>query len=645
MTHPPSDPATDPRPDPDEPSRVAARRRRRRRALTWCLAALATLSVARIAAPTILAPLITSRLRAALGVPVSIEGVELGLWAGEITVRGVEAAPGADASGSTLQIAAATLRWDWAELRRRTLVVDVDLSGVDVTLDARRPWPAVDGAERRGPRALPPSLRSVHVVDGAVAVVLTADTPPILELTDLQVSLDETSMGFRTEATTTRLKLRAQTPDGGHLTIDGMVAPVAPAATWSLRFVLDRLDLRRQNPLFQELLEMDVEQGWLSLDGELTVGQGRLRGRVRPRFDELRLLGRGEQKVRHPMVEALFGSMLSGADLPIAFDRSMTDAGDTMLSQISHTDAMALLNQVILGGLIRRLDTLEGLKSSVARLEVDFPAGRLSFFDVTLNRSSGLVDRPFVHIERMDIVVEQTAVDADVLTYKEITLHAPSLTFVAGLTEARSQLSLDPNWQAKVNVLPYPTDKLTILDGRVEYRDVTIDPPTSVFVSDLDLRAGNIGRALVGGKRRGATLEGRARAMGLSQLTLDAMYTPGTIDLDASMRLHLEPLALDQLNDLLRASLKVDVSRGTLGLTADMDVLEGHMRGTVTPELRRIQVLGSQEQEIAHPVRELILERRLQRLDGVPLKLDYHVRNNLLRELPGALLSAAMRAG
>lgn len=603
------------------------------------IAALAALAVLRLVAPSIVASWITARMSAALGVVVQVEDVELRLLAGEITVRGIHAEPAAEASASSLDIDAFALSWRWREVMRGDAMIDGHVSGIEVTVDLRRPWPTVRGAaSSRSSR-----LRSLAIESGSVLVVLAADTPPIFALTDLRGRVIATT-GPQTVATSIHVSVTAQTGEGGSFKLDGAISPVEPVAHWTLRFALERLDLRRLNPLFQQAFEMDVEHGWLALDGWLTVGFGRFRGQIHPRFEDLQLLGRGERRVRHPMAEALFSSMLSGADLPIDIDQAAISTGESMLDAMAHIDAMELVSRIILRGFIRRLDTLDGYESAIGRVEVDFPAGRLSFFDVTLTRIGGAVGRPFVAIARLDIVVEQSAVDRDVLTYKSIVLHEPSLVFVTGESPATSQLTFDPDWQAKVNVLPYPTDRVEIFDGRVEYRDDTTRPSTSLIVSDLHLRADNLGRAKVREGRRGATLVGSARVMDLSALTLELEFTPGVVDLDAAIRLRLAPLPLRDLNRLMEGRLGIDISSGTLALVADLDVHDGHLRGTVTPALRRVRVLGVHETEVVHPVRELLLERRLRKLDGTTLTLDHRVRTSVLRELPAALMSAARRA-
>ncbi len=624
---------------PADPSR-----RRRQRLLTWILAVLAALAALRLAAPWVLKLWISARLGVALGVPVHIDRVELALWAGTVTVRGIEAAPAAETSASTVRVDALTLRWDWGEQLGGVLAVDVEVAGLDATLDLHRPWPAVRPASGAANLA---RLRSLNLVGGEVDVVMAADAPPLLTLTELQASLVEPLTAMRTEAMTTRFSLSARAGEGGRLTIEGAVAPVASASTWTLHYALDSLDLRALNPLFQAVFEMDVEHGRLSLTGALTVGMGRMRGHIIPRFDDLQLLGRGEQRVRHPMAEALFSEMLSGADLPIDIDRPAGATGDSplpLLAELGKIDAHKMLTQIILQGFIRRVATIDGYEAGASRADVDFPAGRLSFHDVTLTRSGGEVGRPFVHVARLDIVVEPSAVDHDVTTYKKISLHQPTLIFVTGVNDARSQLTIDPDWQEKVSVLPYPTDRLEVFGGRLEYRDDTTEPPTSFFLSELEVRADRLGRARVGTKRRGATLVGRARVMDLSRLAIDAEFSPGVVPLDVAVRIGLDPLPLDQLNELLRGRFGVDISAGTLALAVDLDAHDDHLRGTVTPALRRVRVLGSREIEVEHPLRELLLERRLRRLDGVGLEIDYRVRKNLVRELPGALLSAALHA-
>lgn len=628
-----------PRAVADPPRMADGALHRRRWWLVWSSSVIAVIAALRLAAPSIVAAWLTSSMGAELGVAAQIEDVELGLLTGEIEIRGIHAAPPADASASSLDIDVLTLRWRWRDLLRGIARVDGRVSGVDVVVDLQRPWPAV-----RDPASARPSrLRSLAVESGSVRVVMAADTPPLLALTGLHGRMTRTS-GHATETMTTHFSVAAETGDGGSFTLVGASAPVEPAASWTLRFTLDRLDLRPLNPLFEQVLEMDVERGWLSLEGGVTLGMGRCRGRIHPRFEELQLLGHGERQVRHPMGEALFSSMLSGAELPIDIDQAVLSTGDSVLDALAGVDAMELLGDIILRGFIRRLATLDGYEPAAARVEVDFPSGRLSFFDITLTRDGGGVGRPFVSIARMDIVIEPSAVDREAVTYKSIALHEPSLVFVTGETPANSQITFDPEWQAKVNVLPYPTDLVEIFDGRIEYRDDTTRPPTSLVVSDLHLRAEKLGRAREHEGRRGATLVGSGRVMDLSALTIAIDFTPGVVELDAAARLRLEPLPLRDLNQLLAGRLGVDVSSGTLALTADLEAHDGHLQGRITPRLDDVRVLGVDEREVEHPVRELMLERRLRKLDGATLTLDRRVRTSVLRELPAALMSGARHA-
>ncbi|MBC8069532.1 MAG: DUF748 domain-containing protein [Deltaproteobacteria bacterium] len=620
---------------------VAARRPRIARALAWAIVVIATLTVLRLLAVLLITPIVTARASAALGVPVVIDDLELGLLAGEVTARGVHAAPAEGAS--KLDVEAVTASWRWRPLLRGRPFLDVAVSGVAVTIDLEKPWP--NDREPPDPeRKRSSALHSLEVEGGEIALVLGAGTPPLLALSELHAKLEETSTGARTDAMTARYEVTAATGEGGSLAIDGMTSLSAPAATWTLHFALERLDLRPLNPLFQAVFEMDVDHGWFSLNGEVNTGLGRVRGRLRPRFEELQLLGNDELRVRHPMAEALFSSMLSGADLPVDIDQAVALADGTLVDDLAELDGMELLGKVILNGFIRRLDTLDGYESSVARIEVDFPAGRMSFFDVALNRIGGAVGRPFVAVAQLDIIVDQAAALHGVTAYKTIVLHQPSLVFVTGTTPQRSQNTFDPDWQEKVSVLPYPTDKLEIIDGRVEYVDDTTLPSTSLFASSVQLKVDGIGRARVDGSTRGATLAGSARFMDLSALTLDVAMTPGSVPLDASVHLAVETVELAQLNELLHGRFGIDISTGTMALTADFDAQDGKLRGTVAPVIRDVRVLGKGETELLHPVRELMLERRLTKLDGAALELDYQVRFNLMRELPGAMLSAALNA-
>lgn len=613
-------------------------RQPRRRWLVYGLAALAVLAALRLAAPRVVAAILEARLSAALGAAVTVEDVDLALWAGELTVHGLRAAPRGADSASAVRVREVRARWTWGELFHGATAFDVTLSGVAASLDLGAPWPA-DSAAADEDAGLGP-LRALRLDDGALDVVLAADEAPLLALRELTATLDGAAPDARDGSMTARFAVAARVGEAGSLALAGAFSPLEPGAAWSLRGSLDALDLRSLNPLFRAVLELDVEQGRLSAEGELTASLGRLRGQVRPNFEGLRLLGRDERSVRHPMAEALFTSMLAASELPIDIDRSTTAARGLTLDEVFKADANALLTRLILQGYTRRLGTIVGHDAAIGGLEVDFPAGRLSFTDVSLVPEGAA--EPFVHVARMDVVVEPTAVDAGAETYKSVVLTEPRVVFVAGVTERLR--AFDPQWQEKVSGMPYPTDRLQIVGGRVEYRDTRTTPPADVVLTDVTLLAESLGRARATPARRDATLSARASMMGTSPLKLELAFSPGAAPLDGELDLSLAPMPLTRLNGLLRSRLGVDFSAGTLGLVAELDAKDGRVTGTVTPDLDAVTVLGRRETEVDRPLRELLVERRLRRLDGDRLVIELDSEGELSRELPRALLSAALQA-
>lgn len=603
------------------------------------LLALLVLVAARLVAPWVVAAALRSRLSAALGAPVLVDDVELRLWAGEARIHGLQVAPGAPASASTVSVRTLQVGWDWRELLRGVVALDLQLVGLAVTLDLHAPWPAE--APARGSAGLGP-LRSLSVLDGRLAVVTAPDVAPLLVLRGLRGSLSDGAWGARGEAMTTQVRVAAETGAAGGLRLTGAFSPAHPRDTWTLQVALERLDLRPLNPLLQSVLEMDVERGTLSLTADVTTSGGQLRGHVVPSFEDLMLLGRHEH-VRHPMAEALFGSMLATADLPIVLDSAAPGPGGGLalrLDDAFRTDAMELLRRLILSGFTRRLNTLIGHDATVGGLEVDFPRGLLAFIDVTLRKTGGTAELPFVHIARLEVIVEPSVVDPTAETFKAIVLHEPRIVYIVGRTEAGTQRTIDPDWQTKVSALPYPTDRLQIVNGLLEYHDETTSPPSSFILSGLDLEANNLARARKTPGRRDATVMARGLASGASPLTLDAAFSPGSPTLDGALHLALAPVHLTQLNGLLRSNFGVDVSSGTLGLAVELDVRADHLTGAITPTLSDVSVLGVKEEDMTHPLRELLIELRLKRLDGVRLALDVHASRDLLQKLPRALLGA-----
>ena len=618
--------------------RPHARSRRGRRWLILGLSLVVVVSAARVAAPHVLARRVESRLTAALAAPVRVEDIDLRLWAGQATIHGLHVAPAGDISASAVDIGVLQIQWSWLDLIRGSTPLDLQLADVSVTIDLHQSWPTLPSRSGAG---LGP-LRSLTLRDGHFEVVPTRDAPPVLVLDDLHGSLHEGAWRARGAAMTTQVRLAAATGAGGRLDLTAALSPVQPDAAWTLHLALEDLDLRPLNPLFERALEMSVERGTLSLTGDLTTTDGRMRGYLAPRFEQLTLLAPGE-RARHPMAEALFSSMLASSDLPIEIDRpagGFKGGLSVRLDAAFRADATELLRRMVLSGFIRRLDSLIGHDATIGDLEVDFPRGLLAFTDVTLRSTGGTVAEPFLRISRLEVTVDPTVVDPTVQTYKAVALYSPRVYLVVDASEAGTQRSIDPDWQSKVSALPFPTDSLRIIDGEVEYRDHTTTPPSRFLLSGIEVTAQDLARAAPDPGSRSARVSARALAMGESPLKIDAAFAPGGERLDGALHLALAPVQMVRLNGLLRSRFGIDVSSGSLGLTAELDARDGRMTGTVTPALSDVRVLGESEIDITHPLRELFVERRLRRLDGVHLRLAVDTGPDLMKDLPGALLRA-----
>lgn len=621
----------------DTPSRAFGTTRRRW--IAYGLVGAALVTALRLTAPAFVAGRLERGLGDAFGGAVEIDDVDLSLWSAELTAKGLLVAPAAGSS-STVSIGQLRVHRGWGAIVRRAPELDVAVSDVAVTLDLRAPWPAADVPERR--TGLGP-LRTLQLDGGRLALGLAPDEPPLQVLHDVTGKVTDEGAAATDGSMTTQFEVRARTGGGGRLALSGSVSPVEPQESWTMRIELDGLDLRPFNPLFRRLLELDVQRGRLSVTGELSVTKGRLRGRLVPRFEQIRLLGRGETDIRHPMAEALFGEMLASADLPIEIDRPAHSGGLDLDAALA-ADAVEVLERIVLRGFIRRLNTLEGHDATVGDLEINFPAGLLSFREVTLTKTGNALGEPFLHVERMDIVVEPTAIEPELPTYKSVTLHAPRLLLVAGETAAQSQLVIDPDWQDKLSVLPYPTERLTVIDGRVEYRDDRARPPARIIADRLHLIADALARESRPSERRGATLSATARVMGDSALKLEMAWSPAATPLDAEIRLNLEPLPLARLNALARARAGIDFSTGQFAFDAELDARSGRMKGSIIPEFDAVSVLGTREREVDRPLREWLLERRLKKLDGRTIALDFEIGDDLPRALRAALLSAVRAA-
>lgn len=607
-------------------------RERRRR---WLLGALGFLLLAWVLLPPVLEVFIERRLSGRLGTHVEVGDVDLDLFGPGIVVR--ETALSLDAR-TDLELPEVSIAWSWRSLLDERPHIEVLGPRAQIHIvpseQPHRPSRPDSGPLSR--------LASLRVVGGTVHVILETESRPVeLEVSDIAAELENTAPHALEQ--TTRFELSGRIGERGRLEARGSMAPVHPEANWSVDFRVDDVDVVPLNPLWNAMIEMDASKGEVSLLGEVSQSRGRFRGRIEPRFSNIRLLGEGEN-ARHPMGEALFSEMLSGASNAMTFDRPSNEERRVGLDDLIATDWEAVIEGVIRRGYQRQLETLTGYVSRIGGVEVAFARGRLVLHDVSILRDTGLVPTPFIEVKALEVVFDETVPEPGTESFKHVVLHEPVLTFVAHEENERSQMRFDPQWPQKVSSLPFQTQDLRVESGSIRFIEHRGEQVEAVAIEDVSLLGLQMARTLSAPGERGASIEASGLALGVTPVEVHVQYEPASQQGNSHFELEVGPLPLAKLNPLARTHAEFDASSGTVALDAVFDTRAGRVAADVQLDVEDVRLIGEDEADLEHPLREFILGRRIRDLDGKRVEVEFSrdYDSGLLVQVAHELLAEVM---
>lgn len=586
----------------------------RRRRWPWVVLGVLVLLVAAVAQAVRMAPeYVRSRIEARLGerfgATAEVERVKID-W-GELT------------------IVAFGVRFDDGERTEVDIAcLEIDLSLDDIVSGPARPHLRVhepvitfevEAAEPREPAPRDAQAFSSIEIDGGrlELVVPTSQGPAFVDLSEIEARVDhqhddaELALDLDIEA-------RARVGGQGTLHIDGRVSSQAPAKAWSVRFELQRFELATLNQLWLDIIEMDVERGHVSLDGTLRRTPSHLQGRVRPRFEDVALLGADEQAL-HPMAEALFGHMLMGARSTIAIDRPMTGE-QSSLPELLETDWRTLVQRAIRQGYARRLSTMRGFTASIGNVTVDLGQGLLQLYEVEVDAERPVLDVPLVTIEKVDVVFDPAVTRKGAPAYKHVTLWRPTVTFATGVEGSTDDIQFDESWVDTISAIPFPTRDLVVHEGRLELWDLRYEEPVDVVVDDIEIRAQEMARDLHRPGVRGAELSVTATVLGESDASVRVVYEPKAAVPNLDMDLRLEPLSMATLAPALRTFVGVDGISGHVGFSAHVSARNQRVEATVVPEVFRPKLASLGR---GHLLRKIVIGRALRRMQSHTLQFGY----------------------
>jgi hypothetical protein len=178
--------------------------------------------------------------------------------------------------------------------------------------------------------------------------------------------------------------------------------------------------------------------------------------------------------------------------------------------------------------------------------------------------------------------------------------------------------------QAAVRTTRDPTVQLELDDLRVTgefaYVNLGRQPSYRLFLRDSTLSVQHAANhAAVE-----STVALTGQLMGSGHTTIRGVFRTGSGKPDFALVARVTNTDLTQLNDMLRAHLRLDVARGQLSVYSEMLVLDGQIHGYVKPLFEDVKVYGEQDSE------ENVFHRLYEHVaDGVRKILESHQKHSV----------------
>jgi len=230
----------------------------------------------------------------------------------------------------------------------------------------------------------------------------------------------------------------------------------------------------------------------------------------------------------------------------------------------------------------QRLAAIPGYWGEVDDIGVGLLRGAYTLNDLHIFKVNGAAREPFIAAKHIDFSIAWRELIHRKMV-GEIYVNGADVNFVTA--GAASQKDVDRRWKdVAKDLFPINITYLEIRGSKVRYQDLTKTPHVDVFVNNLYLLASGLhNRPEEAGAEFPAliTVEGDTLGGGKLRLVIDAEPLAKQPHFHLSAK--VAGVNLPDLNESLRAIAKVDVSRGTFEMAAEMAGKDGGFQGYVKP--------------------------------------------------------------
>jgi len=249
----------------------------------------------------------------------------------------------------------------------------------------------------------------------------------------------------------------------------------------------------------------------------------------------------------------------------------------------------------------QKINEIPGYGGHVEDIGIHLWRGAYTIHEIHIEKTDGKVPVPFFAAPDIDFSVEWRALFQGALVAK-IEFDRPVMNFVAGPTEATTQVGVDKPWLSVIKELfPLKINRFEVFDGSVHYRDFFSKPKVDQKIDRIHMLAINLTNSSKLSKSLVATINVTARAFNSGRLGstvhLDPRPDKPTFDLAAT----LSPVPLKNFNDFTEAYAFFHFQKGTLELAMELAASNGELDGYIKPLLDDMAIIDLRD--LKNPVK------------------------------------------
>ncbi len=243
------------------------------------------------------------------------------------------------------------------------------------------------------------------------------------------------------------------------------------------------------------------------------------------------------------------------------------------------------------------LSDIPGYYGHVDDIDLAIYRGAYVINGLYLNKVKAETQIPFLNFPKTDISVQWNALFKGKIV-SEIYMHGPEINYVMedqqGIGDTTNPDAGD--WtEALDDLVPININHLEITNGTLAFKEVTVQPPIDLSISNFNLIAENL--RMVKGKERTlpSSITANGTSIGGGQLSIKGRVNLIKEIPDVDLSLALETVDVTSLNAFTQEYAKIDFKKGEFNFFSEVAIADGYLKGYLKPLISDAELIEPEE--------------------------------------------------